>query len=120
MSEVVVAPEVESAVPAAPLMESDAANSPAAVLADCTRAEQVESRYMAALQTLVDDALEQRHVEILVEVLTWNLARIGYGYGVQSVGDIVRRLGGHLGDIAQREAAVREAAEAKKAGRMTQ
>ena len=120
MSEVVVAPGIESAAPAAPLMEPVASNSPAPALADCSPAEQVELRYLAALKTLVDDALEHRQVEILVDVLTWNLARIGYGYGVQSVGDIVRRLGGHIGDIAQREAAVCEAAEEKKAGRMTQ
>jgi hypothetical protein len=120
MSEVVVAPEIESGAPPAPLAESVAPDAPPAALADCSPVQHVESRYMAALQTLVDDALEHRHVEILVDVLTWNLARIGYGYGVQSVGDIVRRLGGHIGDIAQREAAVREAAEAKKAGRMTQ
>jgi hypothetical protein len=50
-------------------------------------------------------------------VLTWHLARIGYAYGAPAVGDIVRRLGVHIGDIAAREAAHREAQEAKKAGR---
>jgi hypothetical protein len=115
MPEISLAPEAESIVPAAASELSAEPNAPAA-LADCTPEQQVETRYMAALKALVDDALEQRHVEILVDALTWNLARIGYGFGVPAVADIVRRFGAHVGDIAQRETAAREAAEAKKSG----
>ena len=84
--------------------------------ADCTPAQQAELRYMAAVQPLMDDALEHRHVEVLVDVLTWHLARIGYGFGAQAVGDIIRRIGAHIGDISARETAAQEAKEAKKAG----
>jgi hypothetical protein len=117
MSELAVTPETQ---PAATVAVAEARNDPnlaPAAPADCTPAQQAERRYLAALQPLVDDALEHRHIEVLVEVLTWHLARIGYGYGASAVGDIVRRLGVHIGDIAAREAAHREAQEAKKAGR---
>jgi hypothetical protein len=116
MSELAVTPETQTAasvtVPAAP----NDANVSAPAAADCSPAQQAELRYMAALDPLVDDALEQRHVEVLVDVLTWHLARIGYGFGAQAVGDIVRRVGVHIGAIHAREEAAREAKEAKKAG----
>jgi hypothetical protein len=116
MSELAVTPEAQ---PAATVAVTEAPNDPKlapAAPADCTPAQRSERRYLAALQPLVDDALEHRHVEVFVEVLTWHLARIGYAYGAPAVGDIVRRLGVHIGDIAAREAAHREAEEAKKAG----
>ena len=84
--------------------------------ADCTPAQQAELRYQTVVDPLVDHALEHRQVEVLVDVLTWHLARIGYGFGTHAVADIVRRFGAHLGEISAREAAAREAKEAKKAG----
>ncbi len=119
MSEAALAAERQVVV-AAVSVEAVASDTTVHAPADCSPAQLVESRYTAALETLLDDALEHRHVEILVDALTFNLARLGYGFGMTAVGDIVRRLGGHINDIAQREAAQREATEAKKAGRMTQ
>ena len=79
-----------------------------------------EQRYLDALETLLDDALEHHHVEDLVEALTWHLARIGFGYGTKAVADIVRRIGGHVADIAEQHSAGQELEQAKKSGRMTQ
>jgi len=94
--------------------------APATVLSDCSPEQQVEQRYLATLQALLDDALEHEHMDILVDTLTWNLARIGFACGAPALGDINRRLGAHVCDLGARAAAEREAAEAKKAGRMTQ
>lgn len=96
------------------------ASTLAPVLADCSPTQLVEQRYLAAVETLLDDALEGQNIEILVDVLAWNLARIGSAYGPSAMGDILRRIGGHTCDIAQRCTAEREAAAAKKSGRMPQ
>lgn len=116
MSELAVTPEIQTAASVAvPAARNDANASPPAA-ADCTPAQQAELRYMAAVQPLIDDALDHRHVEVLVDVLTWHLARIGYGFGAPAVGDIIRRIGVHIGDISARETAAQEAKEAKNAG----
>jgi hypothetical protein len=114
MSEVVRARESESAMPTVAALEADGIVE---THADCSPEQQAELRYLAALETLVADALDHQHTEVLVDVLTWYLARIGFGFGVQALGDIVRRLGAHVGEIAERQAAAREAKAAKKSGR---
>jgi hypothetical protein len=99
-----------------------AVRAPAApnnALNDCSNAHHLEQRYLAKLGELVDDALERKSIETLVEALTWTLARIGATYGAGATGDILRRLGGHLCEITAREQAEREAAEAKKRGLAT-
>lgn len=93
---------------------------PVQTIPDISPEQLAERRYVDAIQELLDDALEHRHVEPLAEALTWHLARIAFGFGMPAVGDILRRLGRHVGEFAQRDAAQREAEEAKKAGRMTQ
>ena len=117
MSEFAAVPETESAAARSIAAAPNDAHFPADAPADCTPAQQAEVRYEAAVDPLVDHALEHRQVEVLVDVLTWHLARIGYGFGTSAVADIVRRFGAHLGDISAREAAAREAKEAKKSGR---
>ena len=96
------------------------AAAPIPPLADTTSAEHAEQRYMAAVEALVDEALDNRTVETLVDVMTWHLARIGFGFGPRAIGDIVRRLGIYLGQFDERQAAQREADEAKKVGRLPQ
>jgi len=116
MSELAAVPETESAAARSMAAAPNDAHFPADAPADCTPAQQAELRYQAVVDPLVDHALEHRQVEVLVDVLTWHLARIGYGFGTSAVADIVRRFGAHLGEISAREAAAREAKEAKKAG----
>jgi hypothetical protein len=92
------------------------ASAPVAQLADCSPAQFVEQRYLAAVETLLDDAIENQTTEILVDVLAWNLARIGSAHGPAGLADIFRRVGGHACEIVQRIAAEREAEAARKAG----
>jgi len=84
--------------------------------ADCSPQQRAELRYMAAIDALVEDAREQRHVGVLVDVLTWHLARVGFANGMFAAGDILRRLGAHFAYIAEQDAAQREADAAKEAG----
>ena len=97
MSEIVLAQPAESF-------------TPADRLADCSSTEQIELRYLNAANALLDDAVEHKSPRILLDVLTWTLARMVVGYGAPAVaGDIVRRLGEHIGTLAKRRA--REEAE---------
>ncbi len=55
---------------------------------------------------------------ILADVLAWALGRVIVRYGTPAVaGDIVRRLGGYVCDLAAREQARTEAEQARKEGR---
>ena len=89
---------------------------PSTPAADCSPQQRAELRYMAAIDALVEDAREHRHVGVLVDVLTWHLARIGFANGMFAAGDILRCLGGHFSHIAEQHAAQREAEAAKEAG----
>jgi hypothetical protein len=90
---------------------------PVVNLADGTREQQIEERYLKAIGALVEDAGEHDSTAILVEVLTWTLARIAVGYGTTGVsGDILLRLGRHMCDLTERKQAQDEAVKSRKAG----
>lgn len=100
------------------LAQPTATSSPAATLADCSPTQQIELRYLNAANALLDDAVEHEAPRILVDVLTWTLARMVVGYGAPAVaGDILRRLGDHIGTLAERRRAQQEAEQAKEEGR---
>ena len=65
---------------------------PSAPAADCSPAQQAELRYLAAVEALLEDAREHRYTVVLVDVLTWYLARIGSACGMASVGDITLKM----------------------------
>ena len=93
-------------------------SSPAVRLADCSPGQQTELRYLNTANALLDDAVEHETPRILADVLTWTLARMVIGYGTPVVaGDILRRLGEHIGTLAERRRAQEEAAQAKEEGR---
>jgi len=101
------------------LAQSAANASPATPLADCSPAQQIELRYLTAVNALLDDAVETESPRILADVLTWTLARMVVGYGAPTVaGDILRRLGEHIGTLAERRRASEEAAKEKEEGRV--
>lgn len=86
-------------------------------LNDCTPERQIELRYLNALEPLLVDALQHRSGHILVDVLTWTLARIAVGHGsVWIAGDIVRRLGDHMHTLAERERSREERQQATEGG----
>jgi len=87
-------------------------------LADCSLEQQVEQRYVAAVNVLMDEAVEGDSVPILADVLTWALGRVIVGYGTTAVaGDVVRRLGVYVCDLAAQEQAKAEAKQSRKKGR---
>ena len=92
--------------------------SPAVRLADCSPSQQTELRYLNTANALLDDAVECESPRILADVLTWTLARMVVGYGTPVVaGDILRRLGEHIGVLSERRRAQEEAEQAKAEGR---
>jgi hypothetical protein len=104
-----------SGIVVAPSGETSAA-TPA--LADSSTAEQIELRYTNAVNALLDDAVEHESARILADVLTWTLARMIVSYGTPAVsGDILRRLGEHVGILVERRRAWEEAQQAKEEGR---
>ena len=86
-------------------------------LADCSPAQRTEQRYLAAVNGLVDDAVKHENLPILADVLAWTLGRVIVAYGTPAVaGDLLRRLGGYVCDLAARQRAQAEAEQARKEG----
>ena len=84
-------------------------------LADCTPDELADGRYRDALAALVEDAISNRRLELLVDRLASTLGSIGLNRGPRVTGDILGRLGHHL---IQADARRRAASEAEQAGRV--
>jgi len=87
-------------------------------LADCSPVQGAELRYLNAVFELFDHAVENKSLRALVNVLTWTLARITLENGPAAAGDILHRLGVHLGTFAERRSAQEEAQKAKEEGRV--
>ena len=78
---------------------------------------EAERRYVEVLNTLHDEAADQRKFHVLADCLAWALARVLIRHGSFVVaGDVLRWLGFHVKDLAERVAAQREAEEARQAG----
>ena len=86
-------------------------------LADCTPDQLADGRYRDALAALVEDAISNQRLEMLVDRLTSTLGSIGLNCGPRVTGDILGRLGHHLIQADARRRAANEAEQAKKAGR---
>ena len=99
-------------------LDQETTASPEVVtLADCSPAERIEQRYLAAVSGLIDDAVENQSLPILADVLTWTMGKMIVGYGTPEVaGDVLRRLGGYICDLSERQRAQAEAKQARKAG----
>jgi hypothetical protein len=99
------------------LVQETAASSEAVKLADCSPEQQVEQRYVTAVNALIDEAVEHDSLPVLADVLAWTLGRVIVGYGTPAVaGDVLRRLGGYVCDLAERQRAEAEAKQARKEG----
>jgi hypothetical protein len=93
--------------------DSKSGTTPAA---DSKQEESPQARYATALRALLNDAYQQKAVPHLVNVLAWTLAGIAHDFGALAVADILGRLGGHLRQINESEAAQAEAEAAKRKG----
>ncbi len=104
MSQAVEIPEVETA-------RRDEAP------AGCTPDEQAEERYRQALSAMIDHAVENRRMEVLVDELAWTLASVGFHFGPGATADILTKFGRRLSWLAERKRAEEEAERARKEGR---
>ncbi|GAB4167776.1 MAG: hypothetical protein Fur0039_05760 [Rhodocyclaceae bacterium] len=75
-----------------------------------------QRRYVEAMNALLADAQEHNAVELFTDVVAWKLAVIAFHWGPLAAGDVVRRLGAHLENLAEAAQAQREADLAKEAG----
>ena len=83
----------------------------------CTPHQLADGRYMRALADMVEDAVSNHRLELLVDRLASTLGSIGLNCGPRVTGDILGRLGHHLIQADARRRAENEAEEAKKEGR---
>ena len=81
--------------------------------------DQLTARYSDEITALVEDASKRGQLRLLIDVITWHLARLSCHYGVIATGHILERLGSHTSYIAEHQRAIAEANEAKEAGRQT-
>jgi len=72
--------------------------------------------FVRVVKTLMDDAIDRGEVECLVDVLSWALANFAHQGGPQVAGDIVRRLGSHMGALAELDQAQVDAEQTRKEG----
>lgn len=86
-------------------------------LAGCTPDSLADERYVRALAAMVEDAVSNRRLEMLVDRLTSTLGSIGLNCGPRVTGDILGRLGHHLIMADERRRAANEAEQARKEGR---
>jgi len=84
--------------------------------ADRTPDQLADQRYTDALAAMVEDAVSNRRLELLVDRLTLTLGSIGLNCGPRVTGDILGRLGHHLIQADARRRAANEAEQAKKEG----
>ena len=78
---------------------------------------ELEARYVAQLNALVDDAADRRKIPVFVNAAAWKLAVIAHRCGTYAAGDILRLFGEHVCALAEKERAAREAEQARSDGR---
>ena len=79
--------------------------------------EELERRYVEVMNELLADAQKHNAMNVFTDVVTWKLAVVAHQWGPRATGDVVRKLGGHLGTLAETADAQREADAAKVEGR---
>ena len=79
--------------------------------------EELERRYVEVMNELLADAQKHNAMNVFTDVVTWKLAVVAHQWGPRATGDVVRKLGGHMGTLAETADAQREADAAKEEGR---
>ena len=79
--------------------------------------EELERRYVEVMNELLADAQKHNAMNVFTDVVTWKLAVVAHQWGPRATGDVVRKLGGHLGTLAETADAQLEADAAKEEGR---
>ena len=77
---------------------------------------ELEKRYVEVMNALMTDAREHSAMHVFSDVVTWKIAVVAFHCGPHAAGDILRRIGAHMGHLAEVADAEREAEDAKKAG----
>jgi hypothetical protein len=77
----------------------------------------IEKSYLDAINALLEEAYSTRSVPILVDVLTWTVARIIMDCRSRwGTGDVLRRIGDYVCRISERRAAQEEAEKSRADG----
>ena len=97
-------------------LDSEPVTHPKNQQAELSPDDQLTARYSDEITALVEDALKRGKQRILVNVITWHLARLITHYGVVAAGYILERLGSHLSYITECERAQAEIEAAKQSG----
>ena len=95
------------------------ATSAQILLADSSPEKNLEDRFVASINAMVDEADARRSADTLVDVLAWAVARmimrVDSPWGA---GDIMRRIGNYVCSMQDRKKAQQEAEKAKEAGQL--
>lgn len=112
-----IAEVVESAAEAEAVVDPGAQASGAseAPLAPMTK-EELEQRFVGQMNAMLDEADQRRMLPVFANVVSWKLAVLAHRCGPYVTGDVLRYLGHHLAVLAERDAAQREADNAKRKG----
>lgn len=78
--------------------------------------EELDRRYAAVMDALLDDAKARGALRVFTDAVTWKLAVVAYQYGPAAVADIMRKFGAHMDSIVESMNAQSEANAAKQAG----
>ena len=78
--------------------------------------DELKRRYVEVMNALLADAHDRNAVNVFTDVVTWKLAVVAYHWGPRAAGDVMRKLGGHLGTLAEAADAQREADASREAG----
>ena len=100
----------DKAVPAAIILPPEA--KPASAVPE----DELRRRYVAVASAVFADALDDRALPVLADVLCWELAVIAHCYGSPATADIMQKFGVHLERLGAVEDAQREAENAREEG----
>ena len=75
-------------------------------------------QYCDAVGALFDDAVKRKNLATLVDVMAYQFAQVIVDYGAVATGHIFERIGAHTSYLVERNAAAKEAAEAREAGKL--
>ena len=97
-------------------LDSEPVTHPKNQQAELSPDDQLTARYSDEVTALIEDALKRGKQRILVNVITWHLARLITHYGVIAAGHVFERLGSHVSYLAESQRAQAEANAEKQAG----
>jgi hypothetical protein len=98
-------------------LDTEPVTHPQTQPADVPTDEELVRRYSFAIGDLVEDALKRGKHRIVIDALTWHLARFIVHFGAVAAGNVFERIGAHTTYLTEHAQAQAEAEQAKQEGR---